>query len=184
MSIPESGKINPELAALQEEYEVVDLPKLVLEETWDAEKEELLEQYRIQEFKATDFKLDKLIKFLKPFARKTAKPEVPEILEQKEQSSKRDEKLFVSMRFLADFEKMVLADTEPWLVYFTTSAEEDLTSEYKYFNKLTRQIQGAVKVGVFRFEKDDAELKKKLKVAGLDAGKPKIRFYPNNAVDE
>jgi hypothetical protein len=39
ISIPEAGKVNPELVTLQEEYEVTDLPKLILEETWDVEKD-------------------------------------------------------------------------------------------------------------------------------------------------
>ena len=39
-------------------------------------------------------------------------------------------------------------------------------------------------MGVYRVNKEDAETKKKLKVLGVDAGKPKLRYYPNNAVDD
>ena len=76
------------------------------------------------------------------------------------------------------------------MVYYTTlEAGEDLMSEYKDFQKLERELKGAVKVAVFRMDASGeggsfSELKKEYKVGALNPGKPVIRFYPNEIKGE
>jgi hypothetical protein len=83
-----------------------------------------------------------------------------------------------------------LDSNDACLVYFTTQAEgDDLKKEYKEFGRLERELSGAVKLAVFRIDASGesgnfADLKKEYKVAALNAGKPVIRFYPNEIKGE
>lgn len=74
------------------------------------------------------------------------------------------------------------------MVYFTTLARNDaVESEFKYFNKLIRTFRGVVHFSVFRMDPNSdgfAELAKKYKVGSLAAGKPKLRYYPNQATGD
>lgn len=59
-----------------------------------------------------------------------------------------------------------------------------MKKEYKEFGRLERELTGALKFSVFRMDSSGengnfAELKKEYKVGALAAGKPVIRFYPN-----
>lgn len=55
-----------------------------------------------------------------------------------------------------NFTKVVIETEEPFLVYFTTLGEEALLkTEYKYFAKLAREIEGAINLGVYRIKEDD-----------------------------
>lgn len=74
------------------------------------------------------------------------------------------------------------------MVYFTTLARnEAVESEFKYFNKLIRTFRGVVHFSVFRLDPTAdgfQELAKKYKVGSLAAGKPKLRYYPNQATGD
>jgi hypothetical protein len=82
----------------------------------------------------------------------------------------------------------VLASKEAQMVYFTTLAKDEaVESEFKYFNRLIRQLKGVVTFHVFRIDpsaSNFAELTKKYKVGSLAKGKAKLRYYPNVATDE
>ena len=69
------------------------------------------------------------------------------------------------------------------MVYFTVLDEDqEVQSEFKAFNKLLRQLNGAVRVGVFRLDPSSADFQsqaKKYKVGSLSSSKPILRFYPN-----
>ena len=89
-----------------------------------------------------------------------------------------------------NFQKEILDSNDACLVYFTTKAAgEDLKKEYKEFGRLERELSGAIKLAVFRMDSSGesgsfSELKKEYKVAALNAGKPVIRFYPNEIKGE
>ena len=128
--------------------------------------------------------------FLRPFARKTPKEELDDIVEQRQQAQseetdKKGKKIKNHIEVTPDtFKDQILDNEKAFLVYFTTLAADvdPWTEEYKSFNKLTRSLKGMVNVALMRLDPNDSEftnIKKKYKVNQLDAGKPKIRFYPN-----
>lgn len=84
INIPE-GKENDFQKELIKDYEIESFPKLIVEETYDAKTNEILGQYRIHDFKQSDFKIDSLQRFLYPFARLTPKEELDDISENREQ---------------------------------------------------------------------------------------------------
>ena len=68
------------------------------------------------------------------------------------------------------------------MVYYTTlSPHSDISEEYKYWSKITLQLNGPIRIGIFRINKTDQEKKKEFKVTGLDENKPQLRYYPNVA---
>jgi hypothetical protein len=88
----------------------------------------------------------------------------------------------------ASFKKFVLDSNEAQMVFFTTlSANEQIDTEFRYFNKLIRQFRGVVLFNVFRLDSNNenfSALTKKYKVGSLAAGKPKLRYYPNMATGD
>lgn len=87
-----------------------------------------------------------------------------------------------------NFEKEVLESNEACVVYFTTlPADVDVMTEYRHFGSLERTLKGAIKVGIFRIDPaadDFSQIKKEYKAGSLAAGKPVIRFYPNEVKGE
>ena len=81
------------------------------------------------------------------------------------------------------FKKSVLSQDRAALVYYTTLPDgEDISTEFKQFTKLARQLKGALSVGVMRIDAkapDFADVKKKFKLTSLDKNKPELRYYPN-----
>ena len=55
------------------DYEVKDMPKLIVEKTYDPKSDKILEQRAIHDYQQKDFKLNNLMEFLEPFARKDKK---------------------------------------------------------------------------------------------------------------
>jgi hypothetical protein len=55
---------------LMKDYEIESVPKLLVEQTYDPKEDKVLAQYGIHDYKQKDFKIDQLIEFLEPFARK------------------------------------------------------------------------------------------------------------------
>lgn len=84
----------------------------------------------------------------------------------------------------SNFTREVSKSNDAFLIYYTALADgEDITTEYKYFNKLARTVKGAIKVGVFRVDPaaDNFQImKKKYKFGNIGKNKPELRFYPNN----
>lgn len=74
------------------------------------------------------------------------------------------------------------------VVYFTTLGEkEDITKEYKYYKSLAKRLMGPIKVTVFRMAADApnfGELKKDYRVGKLAAGRPDLRYFPNEATGD
>ena len=87
-----------------------------------------------------------------------------------------------------NFAKEILESPEASVVYFTTlAADKDVMTEYKHFGSLERALKGAIKVAIFRIDAnadDFSQLKKDYKAGSLAAGKPVIRFYPNELKGE
>lgn len=67
------------------DYEIEDLPKMMVEQTYDPTNDKVLSDYRIQDYNSKEFKIHKLLDFLKPFARNEQKEESDAISENKEQ---------------------------------------------------------------------------------------------------
>jgi|DEB0MinimDraft_12_1074336.scaffolds.fasta_scaffold24292_3 hypothetical protein len=156
-----------------------------------------MEQYLIHEYKQADFKIGQLVKFLTPYARKDPKEELEDIVEQKENQKAKEEEWQATKKesqewhvYVDDknFTSQVLDKTDANLIYFTVLPEDQpITAEYKYFNKLTRQLKGPVTVSVFRLDphaENFNDLKKKYKVTTIDTMKPKLRYYPNVATGD
>ena len=61
---------------LVKDYEVSDLPKLIVEQTYDTSSNEVLKQYLIHEYKQKSFKIDAVTEFLQPYARTIKKEEM------------------------------------------------------------------------------------------------------------
>jgi hypothetical protein len=82
----------------------------------------------------------------------------------------------------------VFESNEACVVYFTTlPADVDVMTEYRHFGSLERALKGAIKVGIFRIDPaadDFSQIKKEYKAGSLAAGKPVIRFYPNEVKGE
>lgn len=191
ISIPE-GKGTDFQKELLKDYEIEGMPKLVLEQTYDAESESVLAQYRIHDYKEKEFKIDQLLSFLRPFARKVAKEEPEDVSESKEQQTSDAEDKVVGNKYeeLTDgsFKKSILASNEAHMVYFTTLGKNDaVESEFKYFNKLIRSFRGVVTFSVFRMDPTSANFaaqSKKYRVSSVAKGKPKMRYYPNQAIGD
>lgn len=83
-----------------------------------------------------------------------------------------------------NFTEFVQNDKEAILVYFTTlAADKQVKDEYKYFNRMSRFLFGAVKVAVFRVNKeaeDFKDIKKRFKLSKLDDNTPELRFFKND----
>jgi len=124
---------------------------------------------------------------LRPFARKAPKEEGEDVVENKEQhaSDATDGIAGAKYQELSDsqFKNKVLSSNEAQMVYYTTLGRNDnVESEFKYFNKLIRTFRGVVNFSVFKMDSSSdgfSALAKKYKVASLSAGKPKLRYYPN-----
>jgi len=76
-----------------------------------------------------------------------------------------------------------LNEQDAILVYFTTlAADKQVKDEWKYFNKMSRYLFGAVKVGVYRVDKESdnfKDIKKTFKLSKLDTNQPEMRFFVN-----
>ena len=84
----------------------------------------------------------------------------------------------------SNFASEIIDSNGACLVYFTTLDKGvEIKEEFKFVNKMTRFLNGAIKLGVFRIDKADSkmsEIRKKYKLTskfGVD--KPELRFYPN-----
>ena len=138
--------------------------------------------------------MQKMIDFLKPFARKVAKDELEETTENKEQQksekddSGNDSKSSFKEVSEKTFATEVLKSDQAQLVYFTTLAQDqDIKNEMKYFNKMIRTFKGVLGISVFRMDAgspDFSKTAKKYKVGTLNVNKPKLRFYPNRATGD
>jgi len=60
ISLPE-GKEDPELVAIKDDYEVKELPYLVVEQTYNVTSESVLDQYLIHDYRSKDYKIAPLI---------------------------------------------------------------------------------------------------------------------------
>lgn len=167
ISMPE-GKGTADQEEIMKDYEVSDLPKLVVEETYDAAEDKVLQQYRIHEYKAKDFKINELISFLKPYARQEPKVENEDAQENRAEQKSDEQDLADGPKFHEvsprTFQKQVLDSELAHLVYYTTLGENaEVTSEFRYFNRLIRALKGVVQFEVFRIDPkraDFAELAK------------------------
>lgn len=87
-----------------------------------------------------------------------------------------------------NFEKEITQINDACVVYFTTlGAEEDITKEYKYYKQLARHLMGPIKMAAFRLKPDAddfQDLKKAYRVGKVEAGKPELRYYPNEITGE
>jgi hypothetical protein len=87
-----------------------------------------------------------------------------------------------------NFTKEILENKEASVVYFTTLNDTtDVKEEYKHFNKMARFLQGAIKIGVFRIDKNSDDFKamvRKYKLSNINEEKPVMRFYPNGALGD
>lgn len=64
------------------------------------------------------------------------------------------------------------------IVYYTMlGPEDDITKEYKYFKQFARYLMGPIKIAVFRLTPESD--KKQFRVGKVEAGKPELRYYPN-----
>lgn len=114
---------------LLKDYEVTDLPKMVVEQTYDPKEDKLLSQYGIHDYKHKEFKIHQLIEFLEPFARKEVKEESEDIQENREQQNSDSvdgspgKQNFIEMSD-ATFKKNILSSTESQMVYFTTLSKD------------------------------------------------------------
>lgn len=145
----------------------------------------MLAQYGIHDYKHKDFKIEQLVEFLEPFARKEPKPESDEVRENKEQQQDANDGNKANFIEVTDanFKKEILNSHEAQMVLFTTLPKNSaIEAEVKYFNKLIRAFRGVVNFAVFRIDPNSANhaaLVKKYKVGSLKNDKPKLRSYPN-----
>jgi len=127
IALPE-GKENADNLELKKDYEVESLPRIVVEQTYEAKANKVLEQYLIHEYKQTDFKIAQLVKFLRPFARDEPKEENDDIAEQRENQRAKEEEKSTKKKEVQEwhvnvddknFTSEVLDKSDANLVYFT-----------------------------------------------------------------
>lgn len=184
--VPEKNP-RKDLVALAEAYNATELPKLILEQTYDNEFDKIVETTQ-SAYGSKSYKYRDLHQFMSKYARQTAKEESEEMVQQKEDQSTKEATDQIRDLIELDvdnFDKEIVQMNDACMVYFTTlGAEEEITKEYKYFKQLARKLMGPIKVAVFRMSPEAAnfkDLKKEFRVGKLDAGKPELRYYPNEA---
>lgn len=141
-----------DLAALAEAYGATELPKLIVEQTYDNEFDKTVERTQTA-YQSKSYKYRDLLDFMNKFARQTSKEESEEMLQQKEaQSTKAAADRIQTLELNPDnFEQEVTQLNDACAVYYTTlGADEDVTKEYKYFSQLSLHLAGPVKMVVFR----------------------------------
>ena len=81
--VPEKDA-SPENAELMKQYEIEDLPTLVIEQTFDQKTNEVIEKNLVK-YTETEYKIPHLTRFIEKYARKEPKEEIEDLVEQKEQ---------------------------------------------------------------------------------------------------
>jgi len=154
-----------------------------------------MEEPKISKYDEVDYKIPGLSRFLIKFARDEPKDELEDNIEIKQQQKQDDSvkkqssekvKSYLEIEH-QNFTKQIINSKEAALIYFTTVKDDNLTAEYKQFNKLTRTLKGAIQTYVFRLDKsspDFAEMKKTYKLTKFGDQKPELRFYPNQLTGE
>ena len=186
--IPEK---NPpaDLVSLAESYNATDLPKLLVEQTYDNEFDKtVLTKHVVYEGKS--FKYLDMLEFMSKYARSITKEETEQQEQQKEDQQTEEETKQADIPELdADsFDAHVTSTTDGCIVYFTTLAKDQVVSkEYKYYNLLLKHFLGPIRVATFRLHPDNENyetLKKQFKVSKLEVGKPELRYYPNEVAGQ
>lgn len=191
-------KAKDELFPVFERYFISKFPTIVIEQSYNAQEDKLLDEIDMGKWDRYDTginKLSEMIKLVQKYARKIQKEETEDSeaskldQEEAEQAKRNDPRGKKSADHVTvnatNFKTEILDSNDACLVYYTTLKEgEDLKKEYKEFGKLERELSGALKFLVFRMVDSGesgnfADLKKEYKVSALSAGKPVIRFYPN-----
>lgn len=165
------------------------LPELIVEQTFDPETNETFPEDKEPlyfKYKEAELKIAKLKDFLRPFVRNGIKDEPDYLVEYAEHQLNLIETGTMAAYQTVNqgnFKEKVINNELPHLVYYTTLAKgADISREFPMFNRMLRYYKGILNVVVYNMDPtaaNHAELVKKYKLGTVSAGKPKMRFYPN-----